>query len=407
MLSVGLDTHLKMHQVEVQNERRKVMWRGRVTNDRKGFNELLGKLKKIERSNGDAIAGVFINPTSSYHLPIQHFLESNGYVVYYVDPRVSNSARRISNLGKEKSDPVDAHILASTPWDVEKAMERKPHIRPGTSQLTRLLESVKKNSSRIINMLSADLGAVFPEFLDFFPDISKSTPLALLERYSTPENIARAGVSEVFGIMNRSSRGQRGLEDAQELLHIAEQSIGIPDVDGTYAFRIRENVKRLRAELDSIREIEEEILEKTEGNEDVKRIDDIRGIGPMNAATIVSEIGPIEQFDSALKLQSYGGKAPTMKGSGGRNRAIGLSKVRNPHLSNAIYECAVSLVRHGNEEFLDIFNREINKGKNNKQACVIVGRRLLYHIFTIMKNRKPYRQRLPGGEREGVSSTGS
>ena len=207
--------------------------------------------------------------------------------------------------------------------------------------------------------------------------------------------------------MNRSSRGQRGLEDAQELLHIAEQSIGIPDVDGTYAFRIRENVKRLRAELDSIREIEEEILEKTEGNEDVKRIDDIRGIGPMNAATIVSEIGPIEQFDSALKLQSYGGKAPTMKGSGGRNRAKGLSKVRNPHLSNAIYECAVSLVRHGNEEFLDIFNREINKGKNNKQAYVIVGRRLLYHIFTIMKNRKPYRQRLPRGEREGVSSNGS
>ena len=30
VLSVGIDTHLKMHQVEVQNHDRKVMWRGQM-----------------------------------------------------------------------------------------------------------------------------------------------------------------------------------------------------------------------------------------------------------------------------------------------------------------------------------------------------------------------------------------
>ena len=42
--------------------------------------------------------------------------------------------------------------------------------------------------------------------------------------------------------------------------------------------------------------------------------------------------------------------------------------------------------------------------KEPTQAYVIVGRRLLYHISTIMKNKKPYRQRIPTIEREGVTS---
>jgi type III restriction enzyme len=37
MLSCGIDTHLKMHQVEIQNQDEKVMWRGQVSNNREGF----------------------------------------------------------------------------------------------------------------------------------------------------------------------------------------------------------------------------------------------------------------------------------------------------------------------------------------------------------------------------------
>ena len=107
MISCGIDTHLKMHQVEIQNDRRKILWRGQICNNRKGFNELLEKLRAIERSNSDTIVGIFMNPTGTYHIPIQHFLESNGYVVYYIYPRVTASARMAENLGKVKSDKVD------------------------------------------------------------------------------------------------------------------------------------------------------------------------------------------------------------------------------------------------------------------------------------------------------------
>ena len=127
-----------------------------------------------------------------------------------------------------------------------------------------------------------------------------------------------------------------------------------------------------------------------------------RGEG-VYAASIVSEIGSIEQFDSALKLQAYRGKSPNIKGSGGKVVATGVSKIRNPHLSNTVYESSVSLVAHRTPEFLAIFNREMRKGKKPTQAYIVVGKRLLYHVNSILKNNKPYRERMPG-EREGVSS---
>ena len=52
-----------MHQVEVQNEKIKVMWKGQIDNNRTKFNRFLEKLRTMERSNSDTICGIFINPT--------------------------------------------------------------------------------------------------------------------------------------------------------------------------------------------------------------------------------------------------------------------------------------------------------------------------------------------------------
>ena len=173
------------------------------------------------------------------------------------------------------------------------------------------------------------------------------------------------------------------------------------------AFRIRQNVARLTSEKKQLKEIEEKIIDMAKNDENVKRLDDMKGIGPVNATAIVSEIGDIKQFDSALKLQSYGGKAPIMSGSGGKNQATRISRISNSYLSNSVYESARSLVNHKNEEFLKIYEREIEKGKK-KQAYIIVARRLLYHVYSMMKNEKPYGVRLPKREGgEGDTSTGT
>jgi len=37
-----------------------------------------------------------------------------------------------------------------------------------------------------------------------------------------------------------------------------------------------------------------------------------------------------------------------------------------------------------------VFNRDITRGKKQRQLYVVVSRWLLYHIYSVLKNGKPY-----------------
>ena len=397
MLWVGIDTHLRMHWIEVQNDPGKVMWKGRTANTREGFTSLVEKMRQIERSNSQPVSAIFMNPTGNYHAPLKSFMESQGYRVILVDARISDHIRMMRNLGKEKSDGVNASILASTRRLMPSILDRGNHERSDLSGLTRLAEMLKNNITRITNQVKSDLAAVFPEY-PYYEDVDSKTSLEILERFTTPEILRNSSPDDIAAILKSASRGHFNREDANNLMKLAINSIGIPDPDGIYAYRIRVNAGRIREENKTLCNVKKEIEKRSSGNMDIDHITAIKGIGTQSAATIVSEIGDISQFPSAMKLQSYGGKSPNMSGSGGKTMATGVSKIRNQHLSNAVYECAVSLVMHKTQEFTEIFNREILKGKKPAQAYIVVGKRLPYHIYSIMKNHKPYKER---SHREG------
>ncbi len=103
MLWIGIDTHLKTHEVEIQNENGKRMWKGRINNERDGFESLLKKIATVEKSNNQKVMGIFMNPTGNYHMPIRHFLESSSFPVYVIDARMTEHLRIVQNLGKERN----------------------------------------------------------------------------------------------------------------------------------------------------------------------------------------------------------------------------------------------------------------------------------------------------------------
>ena len=307
------------------------------------------------------------------------------------------------NLGKEKSDPEDAHVPASTLFIDTQSLNRKDHERSPLSAITREMEIIRRDITRITNHIQADITAIFPEFTSVVA-IDSKTGIAILEKYTVPENIARPDPEKLLKFMQMNGRNPLDHEDARRLTDLASKSIGIPDPDKVYAFRIRTNVKRLKAEITALKTVEKEILARSNGNEHIEHLTEMKGIGTVSAATIVSEIGSIEQFESAVKLQSYGGKALDMSGSAGKIRANGISRTRNSHLSNAVHESAVSLVLHRNHEFYGLFTRELMKKKSRTEAYIVVGKRLLFHVYSMMKNSRPYRERKPGNSDRGRGS---
>ena len=405
MISIGIDTHERMHYVEAQNERQQVMWHGSISNNREGFCNLIEKIRSLCRSNSQEVIGIFMNPTGNYHIPLKYFLEARGNKVFLIDSRKTFHLRQIMNLGTEKSDREDAHILAATPWIDRNSAGKAGHSRSSLSEITRLREIVNRNITRIANYINSDLAAVFPEFCDEM-SIESKTGLVILEKYTLPSEISRLSPSDLTGIARKNGNYKFSKEDAERLIKVSCESIGIPDPDGAYAFRIRINAMRLSREIYYLKEIEDKIEDIGHENTDIRNISDMRGMSVVAAARIVSEIGSIDQFDSALKLQSYAGRCPDMTGSSGKSYARGLTRVRNEYLSSAIHESSIKLVRYQNREFLNLYLREIKKGKKPTQAYVVVGKRLLFHVFSIMKNGKPYRERI-AREGEGTVSGGT
>ena len=395
MLSVGIDTHLEMHVVEVQDDKENVMWKGRAGNNRKGFDELLWKLKTIEESNNQKIVGIYINPTANYHVPLSRFLQDNSYRVVAIDLRVSAAARDMDNKGRVKSDSVDAAVLASLPWKKRKLLDAKTHERDTVSELTRQRESVQKNITRTVNSLRSDLAVIFPEYCTLFDDLTTKTSMKLLLKYTLPANIAGASVRQLTDAIEKASHHKLGAEAAGKLRDAALSTVGVPDDRGIYLFKIRETVKLLEHLLSMLSEIDGKIKELCGNNGKVKLLDDVRGIDTVTAASIVSEIGPIEQFDSASKLKSYSGKAPDMKGSGGRAKGKHITRIRNSHLASTVYKASTCVVRAGDTEFKAVFDREISKGKPVKMAFTAVGNRLVDSIYSMLKNNKPYCERIP------------
>ncbi len=250
ILSVGIDTHEKTHLAEVQDSNERVLWSGKVTNNRSGLESLVERIHVLEKSNSDRVIGIFVNPTGNYHLPVKQIPENNGFTVYCVDARVTKNVISIENYGKEKSDPEDAHILTSTPRNNKKYFERKGHERDTLSEITRLRKAVNRNITRIKNLIWADISAVFPQLGTVF-SLDGATSLMILEKYTTPKNILAVSVQELEANMKRASSRHIKNGLAEKLHTLALESIGIPYIEGSYATRIRINVKRLRQEMDT------------------------------------------------------------------------------------------------------------------------------------------------------------
>ena len=77
-------------------------------------------------------------------------------------------------------------------------------------------------------------------------------------------------------LISKASRNHYDREEAEYLIRAARESIGFPDTDGIFAYRIRMNVARLREEKENLKAIRKEVAMRSSNNEDIDCISAIR-----------------------------------------------------------------------------------------------------------------------------------
>jgi transposase len=109
-------------------------------------------------------------------------------------------------------------------------------------------------------------------------------------------------------------------------------------------------------------------------NRDYQLLRMIPGIGPINAALIIGEVGDVSRFPSRDHFASYTGTAPVAASSGDHHRHR-LNRAGNRQLNHALYIAAITQIRNDTPG-RDYYRSKLAAGKSTDSVGLIMAREL-------------------------------
>jgi transposase len=156
----------------------------------------------------------------------------------------------------------------------------------------------------------------------------------------------------------------------------------------TLDYMIRE-AELLRKELLSISNDIRKLMRSKDYKKLYYLLRTITGIGPLTAASLITEIGDMKRFENFYQLNSFIGLLPSEHSSGEREVRGRLTVRRHRQLRSDLIECAWTARR--TDPALSLFyNEQLKKGKEPKLIIVKIARKLLSRIRYVWLSEKPY-----------------
>lgn len=358
----------------------KTVWQ--MTNDRAGFEKLKERLQDISRE--EILIGM--EATGHYFLNLYDYLLQLGFSadrIALLNPLQVKSFRN-TNLRGAKSDNVDAERIASLLrfGDFDRCnvvLDKMMNLR----ELTRLKADLVANSSDLKRKIIAVLDRIFPEFATVFSNRFGATAMALLTDYPTPEELAELSLDNLTKVIKGLSKRGISKEKIKQLHTAAKNSIGISF--GKEAFKIELDIllARLKVFQEQTDFLEGKITELVQ--ELNSPIFSIPGIGPSTGAAIISEIGNINNFSSAVKLIAFAGLDPKLKESGTYQGRTPISKRGSKYLRNALWYSAMVTCRV-EPTFKKEYAERRDKGRSHRYAVTAAANKLTKIVYHILKN---------------------
>ena len=144
----------------------------------------------------------------------------------------------------------------------------------------------------------------------------------------------------------------------------------------------RELLARCRSLTRSILELERELEARTHVL--APTLLRLPGCGPLSAAKLLCEIGPIERFRSDAQLARHAGVAP-LDASSGKHQRHRLDRGGNRQLNCALHRIAVTQgrVHPPARAYLE---RKQGEGKSRREALRCLKRQLARTVYTTLKS---------------------
>ncbi len=248
-------------------------------------------------------------------------------------------ATKAISSARVKNDSVDAKTLAHL---LRTNLLPEAWIAPPEAREARRLARMRTSLVRVRSQLRCQVHAVLAE------------------------HGVHAEVSDVFG-----KAGRALLED-----------LALPPVSRA---RLDANLRLIDAVSDEVVQAERELRALFRGDDRIKRLTAIPGVGLITAATVVTEVWDITRFPSPDRLCSWAGLTPSEHSSGEHTRRGHISKQGSRWLRWVLVEAAA---RPQADTGLRAFVDRIASRRGTKIARVALARRLLTLSFYALRDER-------------------
>lgn len=248
-------------------------------------------------------------------------------------------ATKAISSARVKNDSVDAKTLAHL---LRTNLLPEAWIAPPEAREARRLARMRTSLVRVRSQLRCQVHAVLAE------------------------HGVHAEVSDVFGKAGRA------------LL----EGLALPPVSRA---RLDANLRLIDAVSEEVVRAERELRALFRGDDRIKRLTAIPGVGLITAATVVTEVWDITRFPSADRLCSWAGLTPSEHSSGEHTRRGHISKQGSRWLRWVLVEAAA---RPQADPGLRAFVDRIASRRGTKIARVALARRLLTLSFYALRDER-------------------
>ena len=355
------------------------------TNNLEGFESFIKAVKKYKSPRH--IVG--LEATGHYGDNLISFLIKRDYEVALINP-LTTDAKRKSKIRKTKNDKKDTFLICSVLFDRDytKVTQRRLDMKQAR-ELTRYHASITEDINQKKNRLQKCIDIVIPEFNTWFKTKYSKTYMAVLKEFGSSYNLAEANLTHLKNVLTPKSKGHHVEIDASSLRDNAKKSIG--ENNEVIVLEIKmliENIELLTSQLKTVDKKIEELVAKLDSP-----IFSIPGIGIYTGMSILSEIGDIHNFSSAVKVMGYAGVDPGTYQSGEYSAPqTALSKRGSRYLRKSLYQCILTVCKY-NLTFNKYYRLKRSQGKSHRCAQGHSVRKLIRVIYKLLSENIPFDER--------------
>lgn len=411
-LFVGIDVSTRHNQAAAIGFDQKLYFNQSFRNDTSDSDQLFTSICNIvAKFNFDHVI-VIAESTSVYDYHICAFLLDK-FSSLNVDVEVySVNAKMVANYKKsyieaEKDDPGDALICADF-----ARVGRTKNLRPfragqftALKRLTRerchLAEQLTREKNYTLNNIYLKVSGLVS--LDDenrpFSNSFGATALKFLTEFDDPHDIESLSLEETVAYL-RSASNNKGNTDYDRMADLLQKCIRSSyRMDKTaydlLSVSITASVNLIRCIEAQIKLVDKAIEREMKGlyPNEYQCLLSVKGIGPVSAAGILSEIGSISYFRNDAALAKYAGFHWKKNESGNfkaENRHMTSSC--NKYLRYYITLATQCSIQHGLDYTADFYAKKCKEASHNrhKRALVLTSRKLIRLIFTLLRDNKMY-----------------